>query len=107
MLLYRVFNAYAMSVGWIHNTYMDGVVLSKTAAAFPDATGQYGTKPADSEIVVFLIGTRNNHPLGLLAPGIKQWGEFFPTMVKQLDEKAEEYGFLGMTSWVSGSEYVY
>ncbi|KAK5136617.1 hypothetical protein LTR08_002631 [Meristemomyces frigidus] len=71
VLLYRTFIAYAMTQGWMHNTCMDGVLMKKTSAQFPDANGKYGTKPADSEIVVFLIGTRCNHPMGLLAPGYK------------------------------------
>ena len=104
VLLYRTFVAYAMSVGWMHNTYMDDILMKKNAAQFPDASGRYGTKAADSEIVVFLIGTRCNHPLGLLAPGFKDFGSFFPNMVKELEASAEEFGFLGMTAWLNSAD---
>ena len=37
----------------------------------------YGSKPANSDLCVFLIGTRSNHPLGAFGPGFKQLGEYF------------------------------
>lgn len=101
VLLYRLFAAYAMSVGWMHNTYMDGVLTQKFSSQFPDAEGKYGSKPADSEVVVFLIGARCNHPMGLFAPGFREMGDYFSTMVKNLEEHGEEFGFLGMTSWLN------
>lgn len=101
ILAYRIFTAYAMSVGWMHNTYMDGVIMKKTSAQFPDAQGKFSSKPADNDVVVFLIGTRCNHPMGALAPGFREMGALFPRMVKDLDEHAEEFGYLGMTSWLN------
>lgn len=100
-LSYHTLVAYAMSVGWMRNTYMDGIITKKFSAQFPDERGEYGTKPADSDVVVFLIGTRCNHPLGLLAPGFREFGTYFPRMVKDLEAHADEYGFLGMTSWLN------
>lgn len=93
-----------MSIGWKHNTYMDGVIAKKTSAQFPDELGRYGNKPADSDVVVFLIGLRCNSPLGMLAPGFREVGPFFPQMVKDLEAHAEEFGFLGMTSWLNASD---
>lgn len=105
ILLYRVFTAYAMSVGWMHNTYMDGVLMKKFSAQIPDASGQFGAKPADSDVVVFLIGTRCNHPMGILGPGFKELGDYFASMVKELENSdADEFGFLGMTSWLNSSD---
>ena len=104
LLAYRTFIAYAMSLGFIHNTYMDGVMQRKYAAQFPDAEGNFSSKPADDEIVVLLIGTRCNHPLGLLAPEFNNIAGMFVQMAKDLDEHGEEFGFLGMTSWVNNSQ---
>ena len=101
VLIYRALVAYAQSTGYLHNPYMDGVLLQKFSAQMPDEIGDHGSKPASQDIVVLLIGTRINHPLGLLAPGAKEMGEFFPQMVKDLDKHAEEFGFLGLTSWVN------
>ncbi|KAK0833573.1 hypothetical protein LTR73_001335 [Friedmanniomyces endolithicus] len=100
-LAYRSLRAYAMSVGWIHNVYMDDIILKKTSAQFPNAEGEFSSKPADDEIVVFLIGTRVNHPMGLFAPGFAAVGDMFGQMAKDCDNHAEEFGFLGMTSWLN------
>ena len=102
-LVYKTLDAYAQSMGWKRNEYMDGVLMKKFSTAFPDEEGRFGNKPADSEVVVFLIGTRVNHPLGLLAPGAKKIGDYFSSMVKDLEEHADKFGFLGMTSWVNNS----
>jgi hypothetical protein len=94
----------AMVAGWKRNKYMDGVIMKKTSAQIPNAFGNYGNKPADTDVVVFLIGTRCNHPLGILAPGMKDLGGYFPKMVEDLEAHAEEFGFLGMTSWLNTSQ---
>lgn len=70
-MLYRAFDTYAMTVGWKHNPYMDNIIPTKFSAQFPDSEGHYGNKPSNSDVVVLLIGTRCNHPMGLLAPGFK------------------------------------
>lgn len=103
VLLFRSFDTYAMTVGWKKNIYMDGIIQQKFSAQIPDGTGQYSSKPADSAITVFIIGTRSNHPLGLLAPGFKELGDYFNQMARDLDEHAEEFGYLGMTSWLNSS----
>jgi len=104
LLAYKAFITYAMSVGWMHNTSMDGVILKKFSAQFPDETGQYPTKPSDSDVVVLLIGTRSNHPLGIFAPGFRELGGYFTTMAKELELRAEEWGYLGMTSWLNSND---
>ena len=104
LLAWRTFDAVAMTMGWKHNTYMDGVIQKKYSTAFPDELGHHGNKPADSEIVVFLIGTRNNHPMGMLAPGAKELGDYFVKMTRDLHAHAEEFGFLGMTSWLNSAD---
>ncbi|KAK5121758.1 hypothetical protein LTR85_004633 [Meristemomyces frigidus] len=106
ILLYRILTTYAMSVGWMHNKYMDGVLMKKFSAVFPDAAGQYGAKPANSDVVVFLIGARCNHPMGMLAPGFRELGGYFSQMTKDVETHSEEedFGFLGMTSWHNSSD---
>jgi len=99
LLLYRTIDVFAMSVGFKRNVYMDGVIMKKFSAQFPDANGKYGNKPADSDIVVLLLGTRSNHPLGAFAPGFKDLGDHFFKMAKDLEDSPEDYGFLGMTNW--------
>lgn len=102
-LLIGALDTYLVTMGWRHNKLMDGVLLKKFAAVIPDSKGNYGNKPANEDIVVFLIGTRNNHPLGVLAPGFKEEADYFTNMVNVLEEQSEEYGMLGQTSWLNAS----
>ncbi|OQO09707.1 hypothetical protein B0A48_05110 [Cryoendolithus antarcticus] len=89
--------------GITKNPKMDGVIMKKVSAQLPDSTGNFGSKAAARDLVVFHIGTRCNHPLGLLGPGFKEMGEMFTQMVKDLEEHKSEFGFFGATSWLNSS----
>lgn len=102
-LALRLASTLLAAAGWKHNSLMDGVILGKFSTAFPNSKGVYPSKPADSEIVVFLLGFRNNHPLGILAPGAKEIQDYFMQMIRDLDAGADEFGMLGMTSWRAAS----
>merc|ERR1712070_926664 len=52
VILYRVAVAYLQATGWMHNPYMDGIIKQKTSAQFPDASGSYGSTPANNDVVV-------------------------------------------------------
>jgi hypothetical protein len=103
LIAFRLLRAYAMALGWIHNTYMDGVIQTKYSAQFPDEGGEQGNKPSSQDVVVLLIGMRYNHPLGFLSPGGKDMTMFFPRMAEDLEQHADEFGFLGMTSWTNSN----
>lgn len=49
-----------MAVGTKRNRELDGVILKKFSAQYPDPAGNFGNTPANQEIVVFLIGARIN-----------------------------------------------
>lgn len=104
LAFYRLLDSYAMSVGWKRNTYMDGVLQKKFCAQIPDELGHYGNKPSNNDVVVFMIGTRCNHPLGLLAPGFQKTSGYFQAIAQRLEDHAEDFGFLGMTSWLNASD---
>ena len=99
LVFVRTTDTLLQAAGWKHNTYMDGVLPGKTATAFPDAAGNYGNKPANNEICVFILGTRCNHPLGALAPGMAGVRSHFPVMTADLEAHREEYGYLTSTAW--------
>jgi len=80
---------------------MDDVIMKKYSGQPPDSEGEYGSKPANSDVVVLLIGARCNHPLGILAPGMKELGEYFTQMVKDLETHDADFDFSGMTSWLN------
>lgn len=102
-IIYTTANTGATAAGWKHNSMMDGVIMEKFSTAFPDSRGNYGSKPADTSIAVLLIGFRNNHPLGIFAPGVKQIGDYFAQMVVDLENHEDEFGLLGMTSWTNSA----
>ncbi|THY31342.1 hypothetical protein D6D01_02955 [Aureobasidium pullulans] len=100
LLLYRVADAYAIKTGLKHNHYLDGVIMEHVSAQIPGETDDDAETPADSDICVFIIGSKVNHPLGLLAPGYKELGEQFTSMIQEIKNNAEEHGFLGSRSLV-------
>ena len=102
ILLYKTLDAYAQSIGILPNSYMKGVIQKKFSIAFPDEEGNFGSEPSNADVVVFLIGVRINHPLGMLAPGFRELN--MAGMVKDLEDHSEEYDFLGMTNWLNASD---
>lgn len=58
--------------------------MEKHSAQFPDDRGRFGNEPCSSDVAVLLIGTRSNHPMGMLAPGFKDVGAHMAGMVKNL-----------------------
>lgn len=99
LVAYRILDAYAISIGLKRNTYMDGVIMKKTSNVFPDDEGKFGSKPSNQDVVVFHIGTRFNHPMGLFAPHVKTVSDGFTQMIKDLEGHSDEFGFLGATAW--------
>ena len=97
-------NTSAIAAGWKHNPMMDDLIMQKISTAFPDGEGNYGDKPADTSLAVLIIGFRNNHPLSIFAPGVKQIGEYFAQMIKDLEAHDEEFGLMGITSWVNTAD---
>lgn len=101
ILGYRALDAYAQATGWKRNTYLDDIILQKTGGQFPDSEGSYGTEPSRDGVVVIMLGTRCNHPLGMLAPGFKESGDYFASMAADLDAHSEEFGYLGMSAYIN------
>lgn len=60
LILFRFTDAFLMAYGLKKNPYMDGVILNKFSAQIPDERGRYGPKPANRQVVVFLIGAKCN-----------------------------------------------
>ncbi|KAI4729589.1 hypothetical protein E4T49_02724 [Aureobasidium sp. EXF-10728] len=100
LLLYRVAEAYAIKTGLKHNHYLDGVIPEHYSAQLPGEADGGLESPAESDICVFLIGSKVNHPFGLFAPGYKEMGSQFASMVKEIEQDREKHGFLGSRSLV-------
>jgi fumagillin biosynthesis monooxygenase len=82
------------------NFFISDVVRSKVSAQLPDReTGSHGSEPARKSLVVLHLGARINHPLGVLAPGGRQLGDYFAGLNKELDRRADEFGLLHISLW--------
>jgi len=104
LLFFKIADRLLMTVGFKKNYLMDGAILEKYSAQIPNADGTFGPKPANQQVVVFHIGARCNHPLGVLGPGFKQLGDYFTGMGKEVERDAEKYGFLGSSDWIANGE---
>lgn len=60
LLLYRMADAYAIKTGLKHNHYLDGVIMEHVSAQIPGETDGDAETPADSDICVFIIGSKVN-----------------------------------------------
>lgn len=82
------------------NAFTLDVVPGRVTAQLPSRTsGAFGSKPAAQSLVVFHLGVRFNHPLGLLSPGAKEMGDYFTAMIKALEKRRDEFGMLHITNW--------
>lgn len=85
------------------NVFTLDIVPGRVTAQLPSRTsGAFGSKPAAQSLVVFHLGVRFNHPLGLLSPGAKEMGDFFKAMTDSLAAKRDEYGMLHFDMWRAG-----
>lgn len=82
------------------NVFTLDVVPGRVTAQLPSrTTGTFGSRPAAQPLVVFHLGVRFNHPLGLLSPGAKEIGDYFTAMIKALEDRRDEFGMLHISNW--------
>jgi hypothetical protein len=82
---------------------MDGVIVGKTCAQIPDRDGNFSARPSGENIVIFLLGARSNHALGMFAPGFKQLGDYFRDLSVAQSEGAADNGCKSKPRFVSRS----
>ncbi|KAF3403572.1 hypothetical protein F1880_009575 [Penicillium rolfsii] len=100
ILTYRVVDNLLMSFGITRNRYLDDVIHTKFSPQIPHKDGSFGSEPSRDQVVVLHLGNRSNHPLGLLAPGMKGIGESYMAMVKDMEADPEKSGLLGTSRWI-------
>ncbi|KAJ4361999.1 hypothetical protein N0V83_010940 [Neocucurbitaria cava] len=105
LLFSRLLPTLMITRGLLPNAELSAVHPGKTSVLFPNRDGSPSShlqKPASQGVAVLILGIRISHPLGLFAPGAKQTGDFFFSLVKDLNSHPiEENGWLG-GSTVSG-----
>jgi len=107
LLGWGIVDAFLMVFGLKENVWSKDVIDGKWSVAYPDAgeTDTVTSKPGDSGPgAVMILGTRSNSPLGMFADGYKEIGDRFRDMLEELEDRREESGFMGMSSWISAGE---
>ena len=82
---------------------MNGVIPNRTVPVFPDTHGNR-SNPAEEQVTAIILAVRSNHPLGIFASGYEEVGNYFSSMMKQLEKDSTQSGFLGASSWLSTAD---
>ncbi|GFF36340.1 hypothetical protein IFM58399_04518 [Aspergillus lentulus] len=96
-LFLQIMGATLHSIGIGRNQYMEGVIPQPVSSQMPSSTGVF-EQPSSRDVVVLLLGTRVNHPLGVLAPGAVKMAKYFGAMMTELNENASQYCLLGASN---------
>ncbi|WQF75969.1 hypothetical protein CDEST_00983 [Colletotrichum destructivum] len=81
-------------------TYPKGVVPGQVTAQMVDpSNGKIPAIPASQSLVVFHLGVRFNHTLGLISPGASEVVKHFDAMNADLRRRADEYGLYHFSNW--------
>jgi heme-degrading monooxygenase HmoA len=99
----RFIDTMAVTLGWKRNFYVDDAILHRVSPQMPDSEGQFHAEPAQEKVVIFLLGAKSNHPMGLFAPNFKKIGDHLNGMIRELDSHDHDHelcqGYLGGSSW--------
>lgn len=100
LLGHAIITAILESTNPKRNSFAADIIPGRVTAQLPSATtGLYGSKPASEPFVVFHLGVRFSHPLGMLSPGAKEIGQYFLSMTEALNTRTGEFGMLGSSTW--------
>ncbi|KAK5169403.1 uncharacterized protein LTR77_005378 [Saxophila tyrrhenica] len=102
LLAWASLDALLMHAGLRRNIWMEGVQKGVTNAVsggkIVSASGP------DGQIVVFLVGAQVNHALGIFSPGVARFVAYFDDIASNLEQRREEFGMLGASSWIADKE---
>jgi Domain of unknown function (DUF4188) len=101
LLSYRIAKVYLIQAGLFHNPYMDAVIPGTYTAQMPSPSLSKNPTLAKEEVVVFMVGSCTNHPLGIFAPGAQEIVTYFTAMMSDLQHNKTKFGLLGSSTWLS------
>ncbi|KAK5045089.1 hypothetical protein LTR84_010237 [Exophiala bonariae] len=101
ILAARFGDSLAITFGFKRNYYMDDAILHRVSPQIPDEDGNFHEDSSNEKVVVFMLGAKSNHPLGIFAPNLKETGDFLNNMTKALEQNSVENGFYGGSTWSS------
>ncbi|PVH93342.1 hypothetical protein DM02DRAFT_604096 [Periconia macrospinosa] len=88
---------------YLHAT---GTIKMESSAKMGRWTAIFPPKALPSEksdTVMFILGARTLHPMGRLAPGMKDLGQYFGAAWKEAEEDREKWGYLGRAPILYGA----
>jgi Domain of unknown function (DUF4188) len=94
-LLSRLIPTLLTAAGKLPNEQLSSVMPGRTTAMFPASDGSKSINPSGKGLALLILGVKITHPLGFLAPGAKQTGDYFTSMVKELNANPSEHGWIG------------
>ncbi|ETI24022.1 hypothetical protein G647_03391 [Cladophialophora carrionii CBS 160.54] len=97
----RLADTLAITYGWKRNHYLDDAIMHRTSPQVPDEDGTFHEEASQETVVVFLLGAKINHPLGIFAPNVKPFGDYLTEMIRILEKDNTNAGFYGASSWTS------
>ncbi|KAJ9503970.1 hypothetical protein LTR99_006106 [Exophiala xenobiotica] len=107
ILAARLADTLAITRGWKKNPYLEGAFLHRTSPQIPDEDGHFHAESSSEKVVVFMLGFKSNHPLGIFAPHVKTVGDLFSKMIGELDNSKasgpadSDSGYYGGSAWTS------
>ncbi|KAF2158452.1 hypothetical protein M409DRAFT_31031 [Zasmidium cellare ATCC 36951] len=107
VLLFQITRTALQSFGILKNPRMDGVIPGRTAVVYPNEKDGQQNSPGNKQVCAIILSIRSNHPLGMLAKGFKESGDYFDQMLAELDKDATKYGYLGASGWISAADRGY
>lgn len=97
----RLAESMAITYGWKKNYYLDEAILHRTSPQIPDEDGNFHDEASEEKVVVFMLGAKLNHPLGIFSPNAKELGDYLAEMIKTLEKDKTNLGFYGGSSWTN------
>ncbi|KAJ5892006.1 uncharacterized protein N7473_008234 [Penicillium subrubescens] len=99
MLLFLFVKTSLMTLGFIENPQMAGVIAGKFTALLPDRSGVFSGQAADQNVTLIILAARSNHPMGIFGPGFQVLGDYMNRMQAQLANNALQYNYILLSVW--------
>lgn len=92
ILAFRAIYVVLQEQGVLANPRLNGVIRGRHTAQIPNDDGTFSDKPADKDIVIFVLATQTFHLKGRFAPGAEELTNYFRRMWHDLDKNREKWG---------------
>ncbi|KAG9231988.1 hypothetical protein BJ875DRAFT_99756 [Amylocarpus encephaloides] len=103
LAIWKMFRTLLVIAGWVENPHMKDVVHGKTTTIFPNPDGSFTRETGQSivgkGVVVVMLSSKCNHPLGMMYPPYKEILAHGRAMFQDLEKNADEYGLLGYSNY--------